>query len=88
MSSIPTLRLNDGRTAPQLGLGVWQVPDVQVADVVRTALDVGYRSIDTATIYGNERGVGQGIRDSAGKRLGWPSTPASRSWASTTSTCT
>lgn len=64
MQSVPVLRLNDGRTAPQLGLGVWQVPDAQVADVVRTALEVGYRSIDTATIYGNERGVGQGIRES------------------------
>ena len=61
---MPSLRLNDGRVAPQLGLGVWQVPDADVSAVVRTALDLGYRSIDTATIYGNERGVGQGIRES------------------------
>lgn len=61
---VPQLRLNDGRTAPQLGLGVWQIPDDAVAGVVRSALELGYRSIDTATIYGNERGVGQGLRDS------------------------
>lgn len=62
--AVPSLRLNDGRAAPQLGLGVWQVPDAEAAGVVRTALGLGYRSIDTATIYGNERGVGQGIRES------------------------
>ncbi|MEQ1579768.1 MAG: aldo/keto reductase [Steroidobacteraceae bacterium] len=64
-SMVPLLRLSDGRTAPQLGLGVWQVPDDTVARVVRDAIGLGYRSIDTATIYGNERGIGQGIRESA-----------------------
>jgi 2,5-diketo-D-gluconate reductase A len=64
LSMMPSLRLNDGRAVPQLGLGVWQVPDDTVASMVRAAIDVGYRSIDTATIYGNERGVGQGIRES------------------------
>jgi 2,5-diketo-D-gluconate reductase A len=57
-------RLNDGLTAPQLGLGVWQIPDAQVASVVSDALLCGYRFIDTATIYRNERGVGEGIRAS------------------------
>jgi diketogulonate reductase-like aldo/keto reductase len=46
---------------PQLGFGVWQVSDDQAADVVRTAIHSGYRSVDTAAIYRNERGTGQGI---------------------------
>ena len=56
--SVGFLSLNDGRAAPQLGLGVWQIPEAQVAGVVRDALQCGYRFIDTATIYRNERGVG------------------------------
>jgi 2,5-diketo-D-gluconate reductase A len=56
------LRLNSGALMPQLGLGVWQVSNAQAADVVRTAIKVGYRSIDTAAMYGNEEGVGEGIR--------------------------
>ncbi|WP_419809311.1 aldo/keto reductase [Sphingomonas sp.] len=58
-----TLTLNDDRIMPQLGLGTWRLPDGQAAAVVRDALDVGYRLIDTAAIYGNERGVGDGLRD-------------------------
>lgn len=57
----PLHTLNDGRRMPQLGLGVWQVPDADAARVVRTALELGYRSIDTAAIYRNERGVGEGM---------------------------
>lgn len=60
----PDLSFNDGRTIPQLGLGVWQVADEIAADVVRTALETGYRHIDTARIYDNEVGVGDGIRAS------------------------
>ncbi len=60
----PDLSFNDGRTIPQLGLGVWQVADEIAADVVRTAIDLGYRHIDTARIYDNEVGVGDGIRAS------------------------
>lgn len=60
----PTLAFHDGRTAPQLGFGVWQIDDDIVADVVKTALDLGYRSIDTAAIYANEAGVGRGIAES------------------------
>jgi 2,5-diketo-D-gluconate reductase A len=63
-STVPSLHLNDGRTAPQLGLGVWQIPNADVARVVRDAIGSGYRCIDTATIYGNEAGVGQGLRES------------------------
>ncbi|NYT82254.1 aldo/keto reductase [Alcaligenaceae bacterium] len=59
-----TLPFHDGRRAPQLGLGVWQVKDDEAATVVKTALDIGYRSIDTAAIYGNETGVGRGIATS------------------------
>lgn len=60
----PIHTLNDGRRIPQLGLGVCQVPDADAARVVRAALEMGYRSIDTAAIYGNERGVGEGMRAS------------------------
>lgn len=58
------LTLNDGRTMPQLGFGTWKLPDAQAPLVVRGALDVGYRLIDTAAIYRNERGVGEGLAGS------------------------
>lgn len=61
---IPSIPLNDGRTIPQLGLGTWPLNDSEVADVVVSALGVGYRHIDTAAKYGNEVGVGEGIRRS------------------------
>jgi len=61
--SSPSLALNDGRAMPQVGLGVWQSPPEVTAEAVRMALEVGYRSIDTAAIYDNEREVGQGLRD-------------------------
>jgi 2,5-diketo-D-gluconate reductase A len=53
--------LNDGHTMPQLGFGVWQVPDDQAQGAVATALEAGYRSIDTARIYDNETGVGRAV---------------------------
>lgn len=59
-----TVSFHDGRSAPQLGLGVWQIANDQVTGVVRTALELGYRSIDTAAVYANETGVGLGIRES------------------------
>ena len=61
---VPTLPLNDGHTIPQIGLGTWPLNDNDVAPVVVAALEAGYRHIDTAYRYGNERGVGQGIRAS------------------------
>jgi 2,5-diketo-D-gluconate reductase A len=64
VSSIPDIRLNDGRTIPQLGLGVYQIAPRDTARAVRDALEAGYRHIDTAQMYGNERGVGEGVRDS------------------------
>ncbi|QQV76812.1 aldo/keto reductase [Sphingomonas aliaeris] len=56
------LTLNDGRSIPALGMGTWQVPDSQAASIVRSGLDIGYRLIDTAAIYQNERGVGDGCK--------------------------
>jgi 2,5-diketo-D-gluconate reductase A len=58
------LTLNDGGAIPQVGLGVWQTPNDSAVDVVRTALDAGYRHIDTAAAYRNEKGVGEGLRAS------------------------
>lgn len=62
--TIPTLRLNDGHTMPQIGLGTASLNDDIVAPVLVTAIAAGYRHIDTAFRYGNQRGVGKGIRDS------------------------
>ena len=62
MSTVPTIELNDGNTIPQLGFGVFQIPPDDTADAVKTALDIGYRHIDTAEMYQNEKGVGDGIR--------------------------
>ena len=61
---VPTLDLHDGTSIPQLGLGVFQVPPDETEETVRTALDVGYRHIDTAQMYGNEAGVGDALRSS------------------------
>lgn len=54
MSQVPSLTLNNGVEMPQLGFGVWQVPDDEAAKAVATAIESGYRSIDTAAIYRNE----------------------------------
>jgi 2,5-diketo-D-gluconate reductase A len=64
MSTVATIALNDGRHIPQLGLGVWQIPNGRVADVVATAIEAGYRHIDTAALYRNEQGVGRAIANS------------------------
>jgi 2,5-diketo-D-gluconate reductase A len=62
--SIPAIPLNTGATIPQIGLGTWPLDDAQAADAVAAGIEVGYRHIDTATKYGNETGVGEGIRRS------------------------
>jgi 2,5-diketo-D-gluconate reductase A len=62
--TVPKLDLNDGRTIPQLGFGVFQIDPAETADAVAAALDVGYRHIDTAEMYRNERGVGEAVRES------------------------
>jgi 2,5-diketo-D-gluconate reductase A len=61
MSDVPMIKLRDGALIPQLGFGVFQIPPDETADAVETALQIGYRHIDTAEMYQNERGVGQGI---------------------------
>ncbi|NUP34215.1 MAG: aldo/keto reductase [Streptomycetaceae bacterium] len=61
--AIPTVKLNNGVEIPQLGFGVFQVPDDQTTAAVAEALAAGYRSIDTAAIYGNESGVGRALAD-------------------------
>jgi 2,5-diketo-D-gluconate reductase A len=63
-TSIPHLDVNDGHNIPQLGFGVFQVPPEDTAEVVRHALSTGYRSIDTAAMYGNESGVGEAVTHS------------------------
>lgn len=62
--TIPTLTLNNGVVIPQFGYGTWQVPPETVADRVTEALELGYRHIDTAQMYGNEEGVGDAIAKS------------------------
>lgn len=63
MSNVPTIELNDGVRIPQLGFGVFQIKPDETAAAVKTALGIGYRHIDTAEMYGNEKQVAQGIRD-------------------------
>ena len=57
-----TVRMANGVEIPKLGLGTWDIPDGKAAQAVRDAVKVGYRHIDTAQGYGNERGVGEGVR--------------------------
>jgi diketogulonate reductase-like aldo/keto reductase len=65
---VPTITLNNGVAMPQLGFGVFQVPDAEATDAVTTALRAGYRSIDTAALYRNESGVGRAIAQSGLRR--------------------
>lgn len=62
--AVPAIRLNDGNTIPQLGLGVYKVDDDEAERTVAVALEAGYRHLDTAELYGNEAGVGRGLRSS------------------------
>jgi 2,5-diketo-D-gluconate reductase A len=64
MTDVPTVKLNNGVHMPQVGFGVFQVPDEEATAVVRAAIQAGYRSIDTAAAYGNEAGVGRAIAES------------------------
>jgi 2,5-diketo-D-gluconate reductase A len=64
LTVVPDITLNDGNTIPQLGFGVFQIEPEDTAEAVREAIEVGYRHIDTAEMYGNEREVGEGIRAS------------------------
>ncbi len=64
MATVLTIRLNNGVEIPQLGFGVYQIEPQDTVEAVRTALEVGYRHIDTAEMYGNEKEVGQAVRES------------------------
>ncbi|MFJ3407892.1 aldo/keto reductase [Promicromonospora sp. NPDC090134] len=64
MSVVPDVALTNGVSIPQLGFGVFQIPPEETRDAVLTAFEVGYRHIDTAEMYGNERGVGEALRAS------------------------
>ena len=64
MENVPNVRLNNGVGIPQLGFGVFQVPPEETRAVTLQALEIGYRHIDTAQMYGNEQGVGQALADS------------------------
>jgi len=63
-TAIPTITLNNGVEMPQVGFGVFQVPNEETTAAVAAALKAGYRSIDTAAIYGNEEGVGKALAQS------------------------
>jgi 2,5-diketo-D-gluconate reductase A len=64
VASVPTIRLNNGVEIPQLGFGVFQVKPDETVEAVTAALDIGYRHIDTAQMYGNEKQVGEAVRQS------------------------
>ena len=64
MNAVPTITLNDGNVIPQLGFGVFQIEPRDTAEAVRKALEIGYRHIDTAEMYGNEKEVGEAVRSS------------------------
>ncbi len=64
MTAVPNITLNDGNAIPQLGFGVYQIPPEETARAVGQALEIGYRHIDTAEMYGNEAGVGEAVRSS------------------------
>ncbi|MCW3815548.1 aldo/keto reductase [Micromonospora sp. DR5-3] len=63
-NGVPNIALNDGNTIPQLGFGVFQIPPKEAAQAVVKALEIGYRHVDTAEMYGNEAEVGQAVRAS------------------------
>ena len=62
MANPTVIKLQDGNVMPQLGLGVWQASNEEVITAIQKALEVGYRSIDTAAAYKNEEGVGKALK--------------------------
>ena len=64
MTAVPTIPLNDGSSIPQLGFGVFQIDPADTVEAVTRALEAGYRHIDTAEMYGNEKEVGEAVRAS------------------------
>ena len=75
-ANTPLLTLNNGTTIPQLGFGVFKVDPAETTRIVADALEVGYRHIDTAAIYGNEEGVGRAIADSGIRATSCSSPPS------------
>ena len=71
-----TYTLSNGVPIPKLGLGTWFIDDDKAAQAVRDAVEIGYRNIDTAQAYGNERGVGEGVRTSGVPRESCSSPPS------------
>ncbi len=63
MPDVPMITLNDGVEIPQMGFGTYQIAQADAREITLQALDVGYRHIDTAELYGNEKGVGAAVRD-------------------------
>nr|NLI51453.1 aldo/keto reductase [Propionibacterium sp.] len=77
----PTVTLAGGTNIPMVGLGTWPMDDAEARRVVRQAIEIGYRHVDTAENYANERGVGDGIRDSGLDRSEvWVTTKFNRRW--------
>jgi 2,5-diketo-D-gluconate reductase A len=74
VSAVPSITLNDGNTIPQLGFGVFQIEPEDTAEAVSEALEIGYRHIDTAEMYGNEKEVGEAVRTSGLNRSDFVST--------------
>ncbi len=68
MTHPTVIKLHDGSIMPQLGLGVWKAGNDEVVEAIHKALDVGYRSIDTAAAYKNEEGVGKALRSAGVSR--------------------
>ncbi|WP_394436077.1 aldo/keto reductase [Streptomyces sp. SGAir0957] len=64
MTAVPTVMLNNGVQIPQLGFGTFQIPPEDTRETTLAAIEAGYRHIDTAEMYGNEKGVGEAVRDS------------------------
>ncbi|MGH1524613.1 aldo/keto reductase [Leifsonia sp. L25] len=69
--AVPAIALDSGTSIPQLGLGTWPLDDAEVERAVVAAAELGYRHVDTAAKYGNETGVGRGVRDSGLPREDW-----------------
>ena len=65
MPTQPTIKLNDGHEMPRLGFGVWLISDADTPRAVKTAIDAGYRLIDTAAAYDNEAGTGKAVREAS-----------------------
>ncbi len=98
MANQTVIKLQDGNVMPQLGLGVWKAGNDEVVSAIHKALEVGYRSIDTAAAYKNEDGVGKALASAASPAMSYssqlncgttiksaPAKPCRRVWKSSSS---